>query len=385
MSSFVFDPLLKQNAFLSPFFYYKAIPLFRDRGGWGIGLSQKSLYFNQWLSDLEEDYLTFKVKDECIESYFKNFPIPTFVFDRLILKALESEVSDIHFFQRKEEVEVKFRSKQGVSQVDFLSISQYMMIKNLIQFESKLDQSISNEPQQGSFSVPYLSKNLFIRTSILPTMYGQDIVLRLTLKNNRFKNLFQLGFCNEKTSVFQKMLHEKSGIILVTGSTGSGKTTTLYALVNELLKNENLVCVSLEDPIECEVKGLRQSQVNLNSRYTYAMGLKALLRQDPDVILVGEIRDLETAAIAFQAAYTGHLVLSSCHTKDVFSTLARLSQLQVDPAYIEGALKGVIAQKLLPKNNTLYLESEILYTEKGISNKALRSMEVLVKENIYLA
>lgn len=371
------------NKFRSGFIYHKLTPLFCDSEGLGIGVINDNLRGIKWLKQYFQFIHTFKIPKSLADSYSIKSNNSRYILDRIIFMAVEKNASDIHFFIRKNKVEVYVRSPEGLLFLEGLSLLQYERVLRVIKFESHLDQSIIKEPQQSSFSADTLYKDLFIRVSILPTLYGQDSVLRLAFKTTQFSSLESLGFSKNKVCILKQMINEKSGIVLVTGSTGSGKTTTLYGLVKEILSHQQKVVVSLEDPIECEIEGLRQSQVDLYGHYTYAKGLKALLRQDPDVILLGEIRDKETAAIAFQAAFTGHLVISSCHTSDVFSTLTRLYQLGVDSSYIQGALKGVISQKLIPVNQGLKLESEVAYFKKGIQLGSLNSKELLIKNSVY--
>ncbi|WP_134698566.1 GspE/PulE family protein [Ammoniphilus sp. YIM 78166] len=201
-------------------------------------------------------------------------------------------------------------------------------------------------PQDGGFMYRGEQTEMDIRVSTLPLIYGEKIVLRILNRQLTFDSLPSLGLDPQQTNIVRKMLQASGGLLLATGPTGSGKTTTLYTLLQEISSQEQNI-IALEDPVEYHVPGINQVQVNPKSGLTFSTGLRASLRQDPDVILVGEIRDRETAEIAIKAALTGHLVLSSLHCNDCASAITRLLDMGVEPYLITSSLVGVIAQRLV--------------------------------------
>ncbi len=265
----------------------------------------------------------------------------------LLEQALLVGASDIHVFHISKGAQVQFRVHGTMEkQVDF-SPTQALALANIIRLQSGMDISISHQPQDGRFSWAFQNRTVDIRVASLPTVFGQDFVLRLFAKTPDEMDLERLGFLPGPFQSISAMLEQKSGLILVTGPTGSGKTTTLYAMVNDLKKRGNPNIVTLEDPVETILEGVRQSQINLKGGYTFESGLRAILRQDPDVILIGEIRDAETAKIAIEASYTGHLVLSTLHTTDVRTSLLRLMHFELDLFLVAHTLRGIISQRLI--------------------------------------
>ncbi len=201
-------------------------------------------------------------------------------------------------------------------------------------------------PQDGNFNVKMEDRSFEIRVSTFPTIYGENVVLRLLDQTSPLIKLEDLGFAEEMLHRFKQLLRRPNGIILVTGPTGSGKTTTLYACLN-LINSMDKNIITIEDPVEYRLSLIRQTQVNLKAGITFAKGLRSILRQDPDVIMVGEIRDLETSEVATQAALTGHLVLSTLHTNDASEAVTRLMDIGVEPYLISSSVVGVLAQRLI--------------------------------------
>jgi type II secretory ATPase GspE/PulE/Tfp pilus assembly ATPase PilB-like protein len=265
-----------------------------------------------------------------------------FPIEKIVKDALEKQASDIHFFSTKEVLSIQFRHLGQLIPYTQLPLSSTLIQK--IKLIAHMDISCQTLPQDGHFSLP--DQHVDIRVSSLPSLYGEDLVLRLLPTFLSLKTLETLGFPDPVFSRLTDLLALRSGLILVTGPTGSGKTTTLYAMLLELTRKQGLNIVSIEDPIEMALDGVRQSQINPKIEYTFHAALKAILRQDPDVIMVGEIRDKDTAKTALDAAYTGHLVLATLHTDDIESTLHRLSSFDCDPFLISHCLKGVLTQKL---------------------------------------
>jgi type IV pilus assembly protein PilB len=210
----------------------------------------------------------------------------------------------------------------------------------------KLDIAEKRIPQDGRVEAVIDGRDVDLRISVLPTVYGEKIVIRLLDRSGFITAKSQLGFTAENLKLFDKVIKNPNGIILITGPTGSGKSTTLYAVLKELNKvNRNII--TIEDPVEYKLEGVNQVQVNVKSGMTFASGLRSILRQDPDVIMIGEIRDSETAQIAVRAAITGHLVLSTMHTNDASSTVIRLVDMGVEPYLVSSSLVGVVAQRLV--------------------------------------
>ena len=201
-------------------------------------------------------------------------------------------------------------------------------------------------PQDGRIKIQLDYYPIDLRVSTLPTIFGEKVVLRILDLGSTLNNINQLGFNKLHLQRFEHMLKQPNGIVLITGPTGSGKSSTLYAALNHL-NNEEVNIITIEDPVEYQLEGINQIQVNANVGMTFATGLRSILRQDPNIIMVGEIRDTETAEIAIRASLTGHLVLSTIHTNDSLSTITRLLDMGVEPFLIASSLSGIVAQRLV--------------------------------------
>jgi type IV pilus assembly protein PilB len=201
-------------------------------------------------------------------------------------------------------------------------------------------------PQDGNFNVKMEKRGFEIRVSTFPTIYGENVVLRILDQTSPLFKLEELGFSEETLNHFKQLIRKSSGIILVTGPTGSGKTTTLYSLLN-MINSKDKNIITIEDPVEYRLALIRQTQINPKAGINFATGLRSILRQDPDIIMIGEIRDLETSEIAMQAALTGHLVLSTLHTNDAPEAISRLVDIGVEPYLISSSVIGVLAQRLI--------------------------------------
>jgi len=211
---------------------------------------------------------------------------------------------------------------------------------------AKLNIAEKRLPQDGRTEIRIADKNVDVRVSTLPTAFGERVVLRLLDKSSVLLKLTDLGMTPERLKLFNNLIHAAHGIILVTGPTGSGKTTTLYAALSTI-NNTDINIITVEDPIEYQMEGIGQVQVNPKINLTFANGLRSIVRQDPDVILVGEIRDLETAEIAIQAALTGHLVFSTLHTNDSASAVTRLIDMGIEPFLVTSSVNAILAQRLV--------------------------------------
>jgi type IV pilus assembly protein PilB len=272
--------------------------------------------------------------------------------ETIIFTALERRASDIHIEARDTEVAVKYRI-DGVLQHAMQPIAKewHSTVLSRIKVLSDLDIAERRVPQDGRFRVKYKGRYIDLRVSIMPASHGEDAVLRVLDKetlSEKFSslNLDVVGFSPEETRRFRRYIREPYGMVLVTGPTGSGKTTTLYAAVNEIKTDEDKI-VTIEDPVEYQLRGITQIPVNEKKGLTFARGLRSILRHDPDKIMVGEIRDQETAQIAIQSALTGHLVFTTVHANNVFDVIGRFINMGVEPYNFVSALNCIMAQRLV--------------------------------------
>jgi type IV pilus assembly protein PilB len=272
--------------------------------------------------------------------------------DTVIFTALERRASDIHIESRAAEVVVKYRI-DGVLQQAMAPLAKewHSTILSRIKVMSELDIAERRVPQDGRFRVRYKGRFIDFRVSIMPAIHGEDAVLRVLDKetlSEKFRNLTLdvVGFSDMDIHKFRRYIREPYGMILVTGPTGSGKTTTLYAAINEIKSDEDKI-VTIEDPVEYQIRGITQIPVNEKKGLTFERGLRSILRHDPDKILVGEIRDLETAQIAIQSALTGHLVFTTVHANNVTDVIGRFVNMGVEPYNFVSALNCILAQRLV--------------------------------------
>ncbi|MCT4596152.1 MAG: ATPase, T2SS/T4P/T4SS family [Anaeromicrobium sp.] len=267
-------------------------------------------------------------------------------FNFLIKKAAHMKSSDIHIEPKNNNLIIRFRINGELKVVENLPRSVYEALIQHIKYMCQLNLVEKRIPQDGRYEINIGGNNIDIRISTIPTVYGEKIVFRLLNRQEFIKTRDELGLDKKSLLIYKNMIKRNSGIILISGPTGSGKTTTLYSIINELdCKSKNIT--TIEDPVEYKMENLNQMEVNEKIKMTFESGLKALLRQDPDVIMIGEIRNKNTAKIAFKASITGHLVLSTIHTKNTFSTILRLKDMGIDPYLISNGLIGVIAQRLV--------------------------------------
>tara|TARA_B100000678_G_scaffold291608_1_gene309712 strand:+ start:18870 stop:20381 length:1512 start_codon:yes stop_codon:yes gene_type:complete len=264
----------------------------------------------------------------------------------LIFEAVKRRASDIHIEPYEDKLSIRYRI-DGVLQ-DVLSPSRRLapLLVSRIKVMARLDIAEKRMPQDGRISLALGGRSIDVRVSTLPSRYGERVVLRLLDKDQARLSLRDLGMEEASLDVFRELLKSPNGIVLVTGPTGSGKTTTLYSGLS-MLNNQTRNILTVEDPIEYGLDGVGQTQVNTKVGLTFAAGLRAILRQDPDVVMVGEIRDLETAEIAVQASLTGHLVLSTVHTNSAIAAVTRLRDMGIEPFLLSSTLRGVLAQRLV--------------------------------------
>ena len=272
--------------------------------------------------------------------------------DTIIFTALERRASDIHIETRDAEVGVKYRIDGCLTEAMApIAKEHHSTIISRIKIMSELDISERRIPQDGRFKTRYKGRNIDFRVSIMPSIHGEDSVIRILDKetiSEKFKNLSLdvVGFAEADLKKFRRYIAEPYGMVLVTGPTGSGKTTTLYGAIMEI-KNEEDKIITIEDPVEYQLKGITQIPVNEKKGLTFARGLRSILRHDPDKIMVGEIRDVETAQIAIQSALTGHLVFTTVHANNVVDVLGRFLNMGVDPYNFVSALNCILAQRLV--------------------------------------
>ncbi|MGQ0672224.1 MAG: GspE/PulE family protein [Hyphomicrobium sp.] len=266
--------------------------------------------------------------------------------NELIVRAVETQASDIHVEPREDCVRVRFRIDGVLHTVETLPLAVRLAMSSRIKVMAHLNISERRLPQDGRIKVTVRGREIDLRVSTMPTLCGESVVLRILDRSSVALDFAALGFDGSALAGFERLLAEPNGLILVTGPTGSGKTTTLYAALS-VLNNTERKLFTVEDPIEYQLVGVNQIQVNPRIGLSFASALRSMLRQDPDIILVGEIRDLETAEIAIRASLTGHLVLSTVHTNSAAATITRLIDMGVEDYLLASSLKGVLAQRLV--------------------------------------
>ncbi len=280
---------------------------------------------------------------------------PTAWLNNIFLESMRLDASDIHISPEKEYTSVRFRIDGRMSEVAKWDINYHQMVVSRIKIISGLSVVEKNIPQDGHLELMFETKStatgpssLNFRVSTMPTINGESVVLRVLSKESSIMTLEQVGLSEKSLYTFRKILQRGHGVILMTGHSGSGKTTTLYAALNEI-NEAGKVILTLEDPVEYSVPMIQQSQVNPAVGYSFSTGLKAALRQDPDVIMVGEVRDEETAGIAMRFALVGRLVLTTLHTNSISGALTRLLDMGVSKSIIASAFTGIAAQRLVRK------------------------------------
>ncbi len=264
----------------------------------------------------------------------------------ILQEAVKQHASDIHFEPRANQTEIRYRIDGALMHIRSLPKQIQAAVTSRIKIMADMDIAEKRKPQDGRIAVRIHNKNVDLRISTLPISHGERVVIRILDKSSLQFSVSKLGFTERDGAVFESLIRKPHGIMLVTGPTGSGKTTTLYTALDHI-KSVDTNIMTCEDPIEYELDGINQSAVNPKAGLTFAAQLRAILRQDPDVILVGEIRDAETATIAFQAAMTGHLVFSTLHCNDAPGAITRLVDMGVEPFLIGSSVIGILAQRLV--------------------------------------
>jgi type IV pilus assembly protein PilB len=299
------------------------------------------------------------------------------LLDEIIKKAVELQASDIHLEPREEYLRVRYRVDGLLQDGAPLHKSKQASLISRVKVLVNLDIAESRLPQDGRTNL----KHIDIRVSSIPTLHGEKVVMRLLNRSHVNLSLEELGMEKDILALYRKMISKRAGIILVTGPTGSGKTTTLYSTLSALNSKE-INIMTIEDPVEYQLPGINQIQVNPKAGLTFARGLRSILRQDPDVIMVGEIRDLETAKTAVQAALTGHLVLSTLHTNDAPSAVARLVDMGIEKYLVEASVVGVVAQRLARKKTPQGYRGRTGIYEIMLGVSPLKGMRTLVESGM---
>ena len=319
----------------------------------------------------------------------------TEILDAIIAAAYNQNASDIHLEPAEEGLVIRFRIDGVLKRALLLPMTQHHHLVSRIRVLAKINLDQNSASQDGRFSMADKGINVDFRVSIVPTGYGEGIVMRLLRQDMQSLSLEQLGFSPHNLELIEKSIKRPYGLILVTGPTGSGKSTTLYSILSKLNNVEKKI-LTLEDPIEYRLPGIQQSQVDTERGFTFAEGLRGALRQDPDIVMVGEIRDPDTATIALNASLTGHLVLSTLHTNDANTVHTRFLELGVAPFLLSGSIQLIIAQRLVRKlvpgsdpANPVYKDriviSEVLAPSQDFEQAVLRHADQATLHNLAVA
>lgn len=337
---------------------YNAIPIDIKGNDLEVAISKDNLYAledfrlatgkNIIFKTMKEDEISRSIekyysKNQSIESDFSKD-----ILENILQKAVLLNASDIHIEPFEKLLKIRMRVDGSLKEINTYNIELHSQLSTLIKLLAGMNIAEKRLPQDGRIDKDIDNNIVDLRISTIPTVYGEKIVIRILNRNTFFKSKYEIGFSDEAINKIKSMTSDMSGLIIVTGPTGSGKTTTLYSILNDF-KNIDKNIVTIEDPVEYKIEGINQVQVNYKYGLDFATGLKSILRQDPDIIMIGEIRDKETAQIAIRAASTGHLVISTMHTNNSVESISRLVDMGVPRYLISSVLKGVISQKLVRK------------------------------------
>ncbi len=312
-----------------------------------------------------DTYFSKQSAEEAVEEFTKEFEVTEDEIDQnllreinkapvvrlvntIIVQAAQSRASDIHIEPQEESLRIRFRVDGDLQEVMRPAKQTHGAIITRIKIMAKMNIAERRVPQDGRIELEVQGRDLDLRVSTIPTIYGEKVVIRMLDRSNFLRSTSELGLTEEEQRTFKEISKSQNGMILVTGPTGSGKSTTVYALLSELNDSKKNV-ITVEDPVEYRMKGVIQSQVNHKAGFDFASGLKSMLRQDPDVIMVGEVRDKETAEIAVRAGITGHLVLSTLHTNSASQTINRLIDMNVERYLLASSVVAIIAQTLVKR------------------------------------
>lgn len=292
------------------------------------------------LCNIKDNYEEYDIK---VDNYAEG------MFENIIENAIKKGASDIHIEPFDGYIRVRYRVEGDLLEENRHPPKDYIELLAIIKLKAGCDITEKRIAQDGRFSYCKKGFDVDVRFACIPTVYGEKLALRILDRNNFIKNRESLGFSKKAIEMIDNIIDKKSGILLITGPTGSGKSSTVYSILNEI-KDRNINIMTIEDPVEYKVDGINQIQVNSKSGVRFDNGLRAILRQDPDVIILGEVRDYETAKIAIRAAITGHLVISTLHTNGAISTITRLKEMGIEPYLIKASLLGVVSQRLIKIN-----------------------------------
>lgn len=304
---------------------------------------------NEAVEDLNKEYTIEEVQSlsESINENVDNAPVVRLV-NHIINHAISARTSDIHIEPMEDSVRIRFRIDGELFEQLTITKSAHAAVVTRLKIMGDMDIAERRIPQDGRVQVVFNGQPVDLRLSVLPTVTGEKVVIRILGGRGIVLERKQLGFSDSNNALFDEILKNPNGIILVSGPTGSGKSTTLYTVLTEVNKPD-INIITVEDPVENRMIGVNQVQINQKAGLTFANGLRSILRQDPDVIMIGEIRDAETAEIAVRASITGHLVLSTIHTNDSASTISRLIDMGIEPFLVSASLVGVVSQRLVRK------------------------------------
>lgn len=297
--------------------------------------------------DSSKSIISNKIQGSVYVDNMQDVPIVK-VVNYIINDAICKQASDIHIEPFEKYVLIRFRIDGIMHEFTKIPKDIYSLLSTRFKIMASMNITEKKMPQDGKIQYSYNNENYDFRVSTLPTFFGEKIVIRILHRSNKMNHLSALGFKNKDIDIINSMIHSHCGIILVTGPTGSGKTTTVYSMVNSLDK-EKMNITSIEDPVEYMIENVNQVNVNPKLGFDFPQGLRTILRQDPDIIMLGEIRDEETAKIAIRAAITGHLVISTLHTNGALESISRLLDMGVKDYFIRDALIGIISQRLVRK------------------------------------
>lgn len=309
-------------------------------------------YSSEYVEKAAEELSKSSNKEKVVEDVeelndIKNAPVVKLI-DSIVKNAVNANSSDIHIEPFEKYIKIRYRIDGLLQEVLRTPKETMSSLIARIKIMANLDIAEKRIPQDGRIIIKINKNPIDLRVSILPTVFGEKVVIRILKKENFLLSKEKLGMTHEDMEKLERLIQSPYGIILVTGPTGSGKSTTLYTILGELNKTHSNI-ITIEDPVEYMMDGVNQVNVNIKAGLTFASGLRAILRQDPDIVMIGEIRDSETAEISVRAAITGHLVLSTIHTNDAAASIIRLEDMGIEPYLVAAALSGIIAQRLIKK------------------------------------
>lgn len=335
---------------------YKAIPIDSNNDNLTVAISEENIYAIEDFKLATGKNIILKIEDEkyineSIDKYYsKNLldkeEYSKSILDKILNKSLEFNSSDIHIEPFENTLKIRMRIDGYLKEIYSYPINIHMQLVTVIKLLAGIDIAEKRLPQDGRIDKNINGEIIDLRISTIPTIHGEKAVIRLLNRNKFLRNKEELGFSEKAINKINKMIHNMSGILLITGPTGSGKTTTLYSILNDF-KSMDKNIVTIEDPVEYKIEGINQIPLNTKIGLDFASGLRAILRQDPDIIMVGEIRDIETAKIAMRAASTGHLVISTMHTNNAVEAINRLLDMDIPRYLIASCLKGIVSQRLV--------------------------------------